>query len=91
MYKRGAIPSPPDARDYTIAPSAIPRAVDYEWYARKPKIGKQKQSNCANAAIGYAAESVTGIPMTWGAYMVIGSRIITRARAELSARRWTLH
>lgn len=66
MYKRGAIPSPPDARDYTIAPSAIPRAVDYEWYARKPKIGKQKQSNCANAAIGYAAESVTGIPMTWG-------------------------
>ena len=66
MYKRGAIPSPPDARDYTIAPSAIPRAVDYEWYARKPKIGKQKQSNCANAAIGYAAESVTGIPKSWG-------------------------
>lgn len=65
-YKRGAIPSPPDVRDYTIIPSAIAKAVPEKYEQRRPKIGKQKQSNCANWAFSYACEAVTGVNTSKG-------------------------
>lgn len=43
MYKCGAIPSPPDGRDYTIAPSTSSTAstayTSYQWYKYKGEKG----------------------------------------------------
>lgn len=59
-YKCGAIPSPPDARDYSIKAQA-PGALPERWKrSRYPIIGKQSAQSCTNWASSYAYEMCTG-------------------------------
>ena len=60
QYKCGAIPSPPDLRDYSIR-AQPPGALPERWKrSRYPKIGKQAQQNCTAWAASYAYEMATG-------------------------------
>lgn len=56
-YKRGALPSPPDDRDYSLhvpMAAALPERYIPEI---KPVIGKQAHSNCTAWALAYAYEA----------------------------------
>ena len=66
-YKCGAILSPPDARDFFIAPGAIAKSIPDKWGKnRKVKIVKQKVNSCFNHSLAYAYECATGIQISKG-------------------------
>lgn len=62
-----AILSPPDARDYFIAPGAVAKAIPDKWGKnRRVKIVKQRVNSCFNQALAYAYECATGVQISKG-------------------------
>lgn len=66
----GAIPSPPDKRDYSV--KALPELPGEAWVKRMPQIKQQKAGSCVAHSMAYCMEILTGD--VFGAGFVYGFR-----------------